>query len=82
MTNVNPADTAGPNRDGSKSLASESKVGLAVQFALTGLATGAIGYLGNLDLSTLPGWATATATSAVATAIGLLSAYVKRNRVR
>jgi hypothetical protein len=80
MTENNPATTAGPNGDGSKSLASESKVGVLVTFALTGLATGAIGYLGNLDLSTLPGWATSTATAAVASAIGLLSAYVKRNR--
>jgi len=80
MTNQNPASTAGPNGDGSNSLASESKVGVFVTFALTGLATGAIGYLGNLDLSTLPGWATATATAAVASAIGLLSAYVKKNR--
>jgi hypothetical protein len=82
MTTSNPAETAGPNRDGSKSLASESKVGVLVTFALTGLATGAIGYLGNLDLSTLPGWATSTATAAVSAGVGLLSAYVKRNRVR
>ncbi len=77
---TNPANTAGPAGDGSKSLAKESKVGVLVTFALTGLATGAIGYLGNLDVSTLPGWATSTATAAVASAIGLLSAYVKRNR--
>ncbi len=77
---TNPANTAGPNRDGSRSLAKESKVGVLVSFALTGLATGAIGYLGNLDVSTLPGWATSTVTAAVASAIGLLSAYVKKNR--
>jgi hypothetical protein len=76
----NPATTAGPNRDGSKSLAPESKVGVVTTLVLTSLATGAIGYLGDLDLSTLPGWAVATATTAVASVVGLLSAYVKRNR--
>ena len=75
-----PTDAAGPNRDGSKSLASESKWGLATQLVLTSLATGAIGYLGDLDLSTLPGWAVATATAGVSTVVGLLAAYVKRNR--
>lgn len=77
---TNPAETAGPNRDGSKSLASESKAGLLVQLALTSLATGAIGFLGDLDLSTLPGWAVSTATAAAATVAGLLTAYVKKNR--
>jgi hypothetical protein len=80
MSNVNPAETAGPNRDGSKSLASESKAGLAVTLVLTSLAQGAIGYLTELDLSTLPGWAVATATAGVATLAGFLTAYVKRNR--
>jgi hypothetical protein len=80
MTNVNPATTAGPNGDGSKSLASESKVGVLTTFILTGLATGVIGYLSDLDLSTLPGWAVATATTAVSAVVGLLAAYVKKNR--
>jgi hypothetical protein len=80
MGDTNPATTAGPNNDGSKSLAKESKVGIATTLVLSSLATGAIGYLTELDLSTLPGWAVATATTAVASVIGLLSAYVKRNR--
>lgn len=80
MPNTNPAETAGPNRDGAKSLASESKAGLAVTLVLTSLAQGAIGYLTELDLSTLPGWAVATATAAVATGVGVLTSYVKRNR--
>jgi hypothetical protein len=82
MTNDNPASTAGPNRDGSKSLASESKAGIATTLVLTSLAQGGIGLLTDLDLSTLPGWATATATTAVASVIGLLTAYVKKNRRR
>ena len=80
MSESNPAATAGPNRDGSKSLASESKVGVVTTLVLTSLATGAIGYLGDLDLSTLPGWAVSTATAAVSSVVGLLAAYVKRNR--
>lgn len=72
--------TAGPNRDGSKSLAKESRVGIATTVVLTVLAQGAIGWLGDLDLSTLPGWAVSTATAGVAAVIGLLTAYLKRNR--
>ncbi len=82
MTYDNPASTAGPNKDGGKSLASESKAGIGVTLVLTALAQGGIGLLTDLDLSTLPGWATATATAAVASAIGLLTAYVKKNRAR
>jgi hypothetical protein len=77
---TNPAQTAGPNRDGSKSLASESKAGLAVTLVLTSLALGAIGLVPDLVLSTRPGWAGATATAAVSTVVGLLTAYVKKNR--
>lgn len=72
--------TAGPNRDGSKSLASESKVGLAVSFLLTTLATGLLGWLTNLDTSHWTGWWTSVAVAAVSTAIGLITAYLKRNR--
>ncbi len=50
-------ETAGPNRDGSQSLARESRFGLIIQFVLTVLATAVLGYATNLDLSTLPGWA-------------------------
>lgn len=73
-------EVAGPNRDGSKSLAKESKVGIVTTLVLTALAQGAIGYLGDLDLSTLPGWAVGTATAAVASLVGLLTAYQKKNR--
>jgi len=80
MAYGNPATTAGPNHDGSKSLAKESRYGILVTFVLSGLATGIIGWLSELDLSTLPGWAVATATTAVSAVIGLLTAYVKKNR--
>lgn len=79
MTQPTP-ETAGPNGDGSKSLAKESKVGLLVTFALTTAATAVLGYLNVLDLTTLPGWAAGAATYAVSTGVGVLTAYVKRNR--
>jgi hypothetical protein len=81
MTNPNPANVAGPNADGSKSLAKESKAGLAVSFA-TGLAALAIlGFLDQkVDVSSLPGWLQGAATYAVATITGLATAYAKKNR--
>lgn len=74
--------TAGPARDGSRSLARESRYGQAVTFALSVLALGAAGWLGNLDLSTVPGWATAAATVAVSTTVGTLTAWATKNRTR
>lgn len=71
---------AGPAGDGSKSLAKESKAGIAVQFALTVLATGLLGWLNDLDTSHWAGWWAATAVAAVSAAVGLLTAYLKRNR--
>lgn len=76
---MNPAETAGPKRDGSNSLAKESKVGLLVQFVLSVAATGALGWLADLDLSTVPGWLAGAAALAVTTVIGYLTAYVKSN---
>ena len=73
-------EVAGPNRDGSKSLERESKFGLATTFVLTLAATAALGYLADLDLSTVPGWAAGAATLAVTTVVGLLTAYVTKNR--
>lgn len=77
---TNPATTAGPNNNGSKSLAKESKVGLIVAFLTTTLATGVLGWLTNLDTSHWTGWWASVAVAAVGTAIGLVSAYLKRNR--
>jgi hypothetical protein len=72
--------TAGPNTDGSKSLAKESKAGIAVTFLLTVGATGLLGWLTNLDTSHWTGWWAATAVAGVSAGIGLLTAYLKRNR--
>lgn len=74
--------TAGPARDGSRSLARESKYGQAVTAILSILALGAAGWLGNLDLSTVPGWAVGAATVAVSTAAGTLTAWATKNRPR
>jgi len=75
-------ETAGPNRDGSKSLARESKYGLIVQFLLVTGATAALGWLADLDLSTLPGWAAGAGVYALTTIVGFLTAYVTKNRKR
>lgn len=75
----NPVN-AGPVGDGSNSLAKESKTGIAVQFLLTVLTTGLLGWLTNLDTSHWTGWWAATAVAAVSAAIGLLTAYKKSNR--
>lgn len=72
--------TAGPNGDGSKSLARESKLGLGVTFVTTVAATAALGYLADLDLSTVPGWAAGAAVYATTYVAGLLTAYVAKNR--
>lgn len=72
--------TAGPAGDGSKSLAKESKAGLLVQFALSVLITAGIGWLTQLDLSTLPGWAATAGGLAVSGLVGAGTAYLKRNR--
>jgi hypothetical protein len=74
-------EIAGPNRDGSKSLARESKLGLAVTFLLTMFGTGVLGWLAELDLSTVPGWAMGAAVYAVSTVVGLITSYLAKNRV-
>lgn len=77
---TNPAETAGANRDGSKSLAKESKVGAAVQWAVTILGTGALGWLANLDTSHWSGWWASVGVAGVGTVAGLITSYLKKNR--
>ena len=74
------AQYAGPHQDGSRSLAKESKVGLAVSLLSTIVATGALKWLTDLDTSQWSGWWATSAVAAVGTAVGLISAYLKRNR--
>jgi len=73
-------ENAGPNRDGSKSLARESRYGLIVQFVLVTAATAGLGWVADLDLSTLPGWAAGAGVYATSTIVGFLTAYVTKNR--
>lgn len=76
----NPARTAGPAADGSKSLAKESKVGGLVQFVVTAGVTGALAWLSNLDTSHWSGYLGMVGISLVGLASGLGTAYLKRNR--
>ena len=80
MTQPDPARTAGPAGDGSRSLAKESKAGLAVSLLVTIVATGALKWLTDLDTSQWSGWWASSAVMAVGTGIGLLTAWLKRNR--
>ncbi len=70
----------GPNNDGSRALAKESKVGLAVAFALQIAAVGALDALNKVDLDGLSGWSATIVGACVTTGAGLLSAWLKKNR--
>ncbi len=72
--------TAGPNADGSKSLAPESKVGNVVQFVLVAGGTGLLAALANLDTSHWTGYLGMVGVSVVSLGGGLLSSWLKRNR--
>lgn len=77
---TNPAQTAGPNVDGSHSLAKESKVGVATSailfFALQAVAQG----LSGLDTSNWSGWWVPLVTGGISAVGGLVAAYLKKNR--
>jgi hypothetical protein len=72
--------TAGPAGDGSKSLASESKAGVATGaiffFVLQTIAQG----LSGVDTSDWRGWWVPLVTAGIGTAVGLITAYLKKNR--
>lgn len=77
---TNPALTNGPNRDGSQSLAKESKVGQLVTLVVAGALFALADGLGSIDVSPLPDWLEATAATALAALAGLAAAWAKRNR--
>ena len=77
---MDPAKTAGPNADGSHSLASESKVGNIIQFVLVAGGTGLAAALGGLDTSHWSGYLGMVGVAAVSLGGGLLSSWLKRNR--
>lgn len=72
--------TSGRSGDGSKSLAPESKAGVitsgVIFFALQALVQG----LTNLDTSNWAGWWVPLVNGAIASAVGLITAYLKKNR--
>lgn len=80
MATSNPANVAGPQGDGSKALAKESKAGAVVQWAVTVGGTGLLAWLANLDTSHWSGWWSATAVAAVGAVSGLVTSYLKKNR--
>ncbi len=68
------------NPDGSNQLSRPSKLGILTSAITVALAQSGIAWLGTLNLSTVPGWAAGIATVAVSTAIGLLTAYVAKEK--
>jgi len=72
--------TAGPNGDGSKSLAKESKAGVAVAALVTFVLQAVAQGLGELDTSDWQGWWVPLATAVIGIAAGLVTAYLKKNR--
>jgi hypothetical protein len=78
--NDNPARTNGPFADGSRSLAKESRVGLAVTFVTYAVVDGIVDALVSVDLSGREEWWAGVATAGIATIVGLGSAWLKRNR--
>lgn len=75
----NPRNS-GPNGDGSRSLAPESKAGVitgsVVFFVLQTVAQG----LSGIDTSGWSGWWVPLVTAGISTVVGLITAYLKRNR--
>jgi uncharacterized membrane protein HdeD (DUF308 family) len=80
VTTVDPAQTSGPRADGSGILNRESKFGLAVAFVTYAGADAVITALTHLNTDTWNGWWARIAQAAVATAIGLLTAWRTKNR--
>jgi len=80
INRTNPANTSGPAGDGSKSLAKESKVGVALTVALSIVATGVVNWLTNLDTSQWTGWWVTGAVTIISGVAGLIAAWQKSNR--
>lgn len=70
----------GPNGDGSRSLAKESRAGLAVTFVLFAVGQGLVDALTKVDLNGQTGWWVSLANAGIATAVGLITAWLKKNR--
>lgn len=81
FTSGNPA-TAGPNNDGSQSLARESKIGQFINGAVVAVALYLADAVGDFDFTPLPDQVEPIAVAAAGVAVGLLTAYVTKNRKR
>ncbi|MBW8792154.1 MAG: hypothetical protein JF597_00685 [Streptomyces sp.] len=77
---TNPAQSAGPNGDGSQSLAKESKVGAAVQMLVTTLLVAGLTWVANLDTDNWTGVLGVAGSAVVAAVAGLAAAYRQANR--
>jgi len=66
--------------DGSNSLQPESKVGFAVTFAVNAALAGLVSALAGVDTSGWHGTWAQLGVAAIATASGLLTAFLKKNR--
>ncbi len=76
----NPVNS-GPNGDGSKSLAKESKIGQVVNFAVTTLASGALVWLNGVNADSFADfWWGPLAAAGIGTATATLAAWLKKNR--
>lgn len=80
VSNINPAATAGPNADGSKSLARESKLGNLANGAVAVLLLYVADWLTGLDITPLPDVLEPIAVGGVATLVGLITSYLAKNR--
>jgi membrane protease YdiL (CAAX protease family) len=78
MTNPDPK-TAGPNNDGSQSLARESKFGVLGAAVASAALFAVADWLGKLDVTPLPDWMENTAAAALAAVAGLAIAWATRN---
>jgi hypothetical protein len=75
-------ENAGPNLDGSKHLARESKLGNLANGAAVAVAGYLAVWLGDLDFTPLPDAVEPILVAAAGTAIGLLTSWVAKNRLR
>jgi hypothetical protein len=77
---VSDPRTAGPNGDGSQSLARESKFGQFANGAVVVLVTYAALALGEVDFTPLPDYLEPIVVATAGTVAGLLTAWATRNR--
>lgn len=80
MSTTDTPATAGPNHDGSKSLARESKFGNIVNGALVTGALYLADVVGDFDFTPLPDALEPILIAAAGVAVGLLTSWATRNR--